>query len=163
MTTMGLRGHGTNGRAILCAFVLLKVNGDDVRREPIEDRKRCLAGLPRLPHDGIALNEHFDGDGAMIFKHACVLGSRVPYRRGSVRPIVPGALTTGSRSRTRTRRRCGGSRRRLDVTRPRGRRVFSAVKIVLALVRSFLSQLSHVGRVESEGPLALTSGRGFLG
>ena len=85
-----IRGHGTNGRAILCAFVLLKVNGDDVRREPIEDRKRCLAGLPRLPHDGIALNEHFDGDGAMIFKHACVLGCEgtvstrlgSPYRAG---------------------------------------------------------------------------------
>jgi ATP-dependent DNA ligase len=62
-----IRGHGTNGRAILCAFDLLEVNG----RESIEDRRRCLAGLLRLPHDGIALNEHFDGDGAMIFKHAC--------------------------------------------------------------------------------------------
>ena len=63
-----IRGHGTNGRAILCAFDLLEVNGDDVRREPIEDRRRCLAGLLRLPHDGIALNEHFDGDGAMILQ-----------------------------------------------------------------------------------------------
>jgi bifunctional non-homologous end joining protein LigD len=85
-----IRGHGTNGRAILCAFDLLEVNGDDARREPIEDRRRCLAGLLRLPHDGIALNEHFDGDGAMIFKHACVLGCEgtaskrlgSPYRAG---------------------------------------------------------------------------------
>ena len=28
----------------------------------------------RLPHDGIALNEQFKGDGAMIYKHACALG-----------------------------------------------------------------------------------------
>jgi bifunctional non-homologous end joining protein LigD len=85
-----IRGHGTNAGAVLCAFDLLEVNGEDVRREPIEDRKRRLAGLLRLPHDGIALNEHFGGDGAVIYKHACALrcegivskrlGS--PYRAG---------------------------------------------------------------------------------
>jgi bifunctional non-homologous end joining protein LigD len=69
-----IRGHATNARAILCAFDLLEVNGEDIRREPIEDRKRRLAGLLRLPHDGIALNEQFKGDGASIFKHACALG-----------------------------------------------------------------------------------------
>ena len=35
-----IRGHGTNAGAVLCAFDLLEVNGDDLRREPIEDRKR---------------------------------------------------------------------------------------------------------------------------
>ena len=30
------------------------MNGEDVRRQPIEERKRRLAGLLRLPHDGIA-------------------------------------------------------------------------------------------------------------
>jgi hypothetical protein len=69
-----IRGHGTNARAILCAFDLLEVNGEDIRREPIEDRKRRLAGLLRLAHEGIALNEHFSGDGAIIYKHACALG-----------------------------------------------------------------------------------------
>ena len=62
-----IRGHATNAGAILCAFDLLEVNGEDIRREPIEDRKRRLAGLLRLPHDGIALNEQFKGDGAMIY------------------------------------------------------------------------------------------------
>jgi hypothetical protein len=28
------------------------VNGEDIRRKPIEDRKRQLAGLLRLPHEG---------------------------------------------------------------------------------------------------------------
>jgi len=37
------------------------VNGEDIRREPIEDRKRRLAGLLRMPHEGIAVNEHFGG------------------------------------------------------------------------------------------------------
>jgi bifunctional non-homologous end joining protein LigD len=69
-----IRGHGTNARAVLCAFDLLEVNGEDIRPEPIEDRKRRLAGLLRLPHEGIALNETYRGDGAVIFKHACALG-----------------------------------------------------------------------------------------
>ena len=49
-----IRGHATNAGAVLCAFDLLEVNGEDIRREPIEDRKRRLAGLLRLLHDGIA-------------------------------------------------------------------------------------------------------------
>ena len=42
-----IRGHATNAGAVLCAFDLLEVNGEDIRREPIEDRKRRLAGLLR--------------------------------------------------------------------------------------------------------------------
>ena len=56
------------------AFDLLEVNGEDIRQEPIEDRKHRLAGLLRLPHSGIALNETYREDGAIIFKHACALG-----------------------------------------------------------------------------------------
>jgi bifunctional non-homologous end joining protein LigD len=50
-----IRGHATNAGAVLCAFDLLEVNGEDIRREPIEDRKRRLAGLLRRPQDGIAV------------------------------------------------------------------------------------------------------------
>jgi bifunctional non-homologous end joining protein LigD len=57
---------------------------------PIEDRRGRLAGLLRLPHRGIALNESYREDGATIFKHACALGcggivsKRLgsPYRAG---------------------------------------------------------------------------------
>jgi ATP-dependent DNA ligase len=81
-----VRGYGTNARAILCAFDLLEVNGEDIRCEPVEDRKRRLAGLLRLPHDGIALNETFTGEGATIYKHACALGCEgiVSKRVGSL-------------------------------------------------------------------------------
>jgi bifunctional non-homologous end joining protein LigD len=65
-----IRGHGSNGRAILCAFDLLEVNGDDVRGEPVESRKRRLAGLLRLQDDGIAVNETFSGEGD---PQACLL------------------------------------------------------------------------------------------
>ena len=59
---------------MLCAFDLLEVDGKDLRRTPIEERKGTLAKLLSHPHDGIALNQHYTGDGAIIFKHACALG-----------------------------------------------------------------------------------------
>jgi bifunctional non-homologous end joining protein LigD len=85
-----IRNHASNMHAILCAYDLLEVNGEDIRPELIEDRKRRLTGLLRLPHDGFALNEHFSGDGAVIYKHACALGCEgtvskrlgSPYRAG---------------------------------------------------------------------------------
>jgi bifunctional non-homologous end joining protein LigD len=84
-----IRGHGRNSRAILCVFDLLEVNGTDIRRLPIEERKRLLSELLR-PHDGVAFNEQFNGDGATIYKHACALGCEgivskrlgSPYRAG---------------------------------------------------------------------------------
>ena len=82
--------HAASTRAMLCAFDLLEVNGEDIRREPIEDRKRRLVGLLRLPHDGIAFNEHYEVDGTTIYRHACALGCEgivskrlgSPYRAG---------------------------------------------------------------------------------
>ena len=90
-----IRGHATNAGAVLCAFDLLEVNGEDVRREPIEDRKRRLASPVRLQHDGMALNEAFSADGAVIYKHACALGCEgiVSKRIGS--SIAPAARRTG--------------------------------------------------------------------
>jgi bifunctional non-homologous end joining protein LigD len=63
-----------------------------LRRAPIEERKRTIATLLRHPHSGIALNEHYDSDGAIIYKHACALGCEgivskrlgSPYRSGRV-------------------------------------------------------------------------------
>jgi len=32
-----------------------------------------LAKLVRGPHPGVVLNEHYDGDGDIVFEHACKL------------------------------------------------------------------------------------------
>ncbi|MGB6468668.1 MAG: ATP-dependent DNA ligase, partial [Xanthobacteraceae bacterium] len=61
--------HGDD--AVLCAFDLIELEGEDLRRKPIEDRKRKLAKLVRTPHPGIVLNEHYEGDGEIVFQHAC--------------------------------------------------------------------------------------------
>jgi bifunctional non-homologous end joining protein LigD len=76
--------HGDD--AVLVAFDLIELDGHDLRREPIEQRKRKLAKLVRGPHPGIVLNEHYEGDGEIIFKHACKLGCEgiVSKRLGSL-------------------------------------------------------------------------------
>ncbi len=80
--------HG--GDAVLIAFDLIELDGEDLRRSPIEHRKRRLARLARGPHPGIVLNEVFEGDGDILFQHACKLGCEgivskqlgSPYRSG---------------------------------------------------------------------------------
>jgi bifunctional non-homologous end joining protein LigD len=63
--------HG--GNAVLCVFDLIEFEGEDLRRAPIEHRKHKLAKLVRTPHPGIVLNEHYEGDGEIVFAHACKL------------------------------------------------------------------------------------------
>jgi bifunctional non-homologous end joining protein LigD len=69
-----IRGHGHNGRAILRAFDLLELDGKDLRRAPIEERKHTLANVLFRERDGIIFNQHYDGDGEIVFKQACALG-----------------------------------------------------------------------------------------
>jgi ATP-dependent DNA ligase len=40
---------------MLCAFDLIELDGEDLRRTPIEHRKRKLAKLVRTPHPGIVV------------------------------------------------------------------------------------------------------------
>jgi bifunctional non-homologous end joining protein LigD len=80
--------HGDD--AVLIAFDLIELDGEDLRRTPIELRKRILAKLVRRPRAGIVLNEVFEGDGDILFAHACKLGCEgivskrlgSPYRSG---------------------------------------------------------------------------------
>jgi bifunctional non-homologous end joining protein LigD len=49
---------------------LIELNGDDMRRDPLEERKATLrkAGL------GLRFNEHLEGDGPTVFAYACKMG-----------------------------------------------------------------------------------------
>jgi ATP-dependent DNA ligase len=74
----------------LCAFDLLALDGEDLRREPIEVRKATLKGLLRRGRPGIAFNRHFEVDGTIVYEQACALGCEgiVSKRLGS--PYRPG-------------------------------------------------------------------------
>jgi bifunctional non-homologous end joining protein LigD len=69
-----LRYRRHDHAATLCAFDLIELDGADLRRNPIEERKERLAGLLRRWHFGMALNVTYIGDGETIYRHACALG-----------------------------------------------------------------------------------------
>jgi bifunctional non-homologous end joining protein LigD len=60
--------------AMLYAFDLLELNGDDLRPLPLAERKAKRARLLVRKPLGIVFNEHTEEDGAVVFRHACKLG-----------------------------------------------------------------------------------------
>ena len=52
---------------------LLELDGEDLRREPIETRKSTLKSLLWGKHAGIVFNAHFIADGAIVYHQACAL------------------------------------------------------------------------------------------
>jgi bifunctional non-homologous end joining protein LigD len=69
----------------LYAFDVIEVNGDDLRRDPLEVRKAMLAKIVAHAAAGLLLNEHIEEDGETVFRHACKLGLEgiVSKRKGS--------------------------------------------------------------------------------
>lgn len=80
-----MRNDRNGHTATLWAFDLLEIGGQDLRRQPIEDRKLVLKKLPGKSHPGIAFNRHFDVEGTVVFHRACKLGCEgiVSKRLGS--------------------------------------------------------------------------------
>jgi bifunctional non-homologous end joining protein LigD len=90
-------GHETderaNDRIFLYAFDLIELNGDDLRRDPLEVRKATLRSIVVKAGPGIRFNGHIEGDGPTVFAHACkmvlegIVSKRLgsPYRSGRSR------------------------------------------------------------------------------
>src|SRR5438034_4277783 len=67
------RRHGAS--VFLYAFDLIELNGDDLRRDPLEVRKATLVSVLAKATSGLRLNEHIErSDGATVFRHACKMG-----------------------------------------------------------------------------------------
>jgi bifunctional non-homologous end joining protein LigD len=69
-----LRGKDGQASAVLVAFDLLELNGSDLRKLAIEDRRTKLAHLVRSSPDGVIFSEAIAGHGPEVFEHACRLG-----------------------------------------------------------------------------------------
>jgi ATP-dependent DNA ligase len=69
-----IRHQRANENIFLYAFDLIELNGDNLRRDPLEVRKATLARVLAKPELGIRFNEHIEGDGPTVFAHACKLG-----------------------------------------------------------------------------------------
>jgi bifunctional non-homologous end joining protein LigD len=88
-----LHRRGTVSEAMLYAFDLLELDGEDLRGMPLGDRKKHLARLLGGRRLGIVLSDHTDDDAATIFRHACRMGLEgieskrltTPYRSGPSR------------------------------------------------------------------------------
>jgi ATP-dependent DNA ligase len=84
-----LHSRGYDDRIVLYAFDLLELNGEDYRQYPLEKRKARLEKLLG-PSQGMHFIEHLEGDGPIIFQHACklklegIVSKRrdMPYRSG---------------------------------------------------------------------------------
>jgi bifunctional non-homologous end joining protein LigD len=82
------RRHDTS--VFLYAFDLIELNGDDLRRDPLEVRKATLSSVVAKAGAGIRLNEHIEADGPTVFAYACKMGLEgivskrkdSPYRSG---------------------------------------------------------------------------------
>jgi bifunctional non-homologous end joining protein LigD len=91
-----LHRHGTVSEAMLYAFDLLELDGQDLRAMPLGDRKKALARLLGKRRLGIVLSEHTGEDGATIFRQACRMGLEgvvskrlsAPYRSGPSRDWI---------------------------------------------------------------------------
>jgi bifunctional non-homologous end joining protein LigD len=88
-----LHRRGTVSEAMLYAFDLLELDGEDLRALPLVDRKKRLARLLSGRRLGIVLSDHTDEDGALVFRQACRMGLEgivskrlsAPYRSGPSR------------------------------------------------------------------------------
>ena len=87
---MGRRACVNDHSAIACAFDLLMLDGDDLRRKSFFERKAALRKVLRRAKGGIQYVEHVEGDGAGMFEAVCKLGLEgiiskrldAPYRSG---------------------------------------------------------------------------------
>jgi bifunctional non-homologous end joining protein LigD len=76
--------------AMLYAFDLIELDGENLRDLPFLDRKATLARLLRNTKAGILLNEHIAENGPTVFAHACRLGAE-----GIVSKMVDGTYQSG--------------------------------------------------------------------
>jgi bifunctional non-homologous end joining protein LigD len=94
---------GKSDKIVLVAFDLLCVNGYDLRKLPLLERKALLKKL--IAGTNLQFSESFETDGCEIYRHACKVGLEGVVSKVRNSSISPAAATTGSRKLTRNARR----------------------------------------------------------
>ena len=70
----GLQSDDGGAGACLFAFDLLRLNGEDLRTLPLEERQARLQKALRGSGEVFRFSEHLEGDGREIYRHDCALG-----------------------------------------------------------------------------------------
>jgi bifunctional non-homologous end joining protein LigD len=97
-----VRHHRANDSVFLFAFDLIELNGDDLRRDPLEVRKATLASILAKAGPGISTST----SETMVRPSSPMparWASRASCRSGSARATAQAGRRTGSSSRTRRR------------------------------------------------------------
>ncbi len=81
-----LKGKST--RIVMVAFDLLYLNGQDLRKLPLTERKAHLKKL--IAKTSIQFSDSFEGDGSEIFAHACKIGLEGVVSKVADSPYVSG-------------------------------------------------------------------------
>ena len=68
-----LHSRTVDEKAVALAFDLLH-SGDDIRRQPLIERKNALRWVLRKAREGIQYVDHTEGDGEKMFAAVCKLG-----------------------------------------------------------------------------------------
>jgi bifunctional non-homologous end joining protein LigD len=133
--------EGRTAQLIYFVFDVLWCNGEDLRTRPLLERKHALKQLLRGNTDKhLRLGEHLDGEGDVIFKHACRLGMEGVIAKRADAPYAPG------RSKSWLKIKCMGREELVVVgyTPPSGSR---AVLGALILATREGGKLRYAGKV----------------
>ena len=68
-----LHGRTADHVAVACAFDLLMHDGDDLRRQPLRERKLALSKLLTRSRGGIQYVEHTEGHGEKLSEAVCAI------------------------------------------------------------------------------------------
>ena len=85
--------HGD--KAVLCAFDLIELEGEDLRRSPIERRKAKLAKLIRGPRPGIVSTNIMRATARSSSRTPASSAARALSQSGLARPTAPGGRRIG--------------------------------------------------------------------
>jgi hypothetical protein len=77
--------------------VTMELNGDDLRRDPLEGRKATLEMMLAKAGPGIRFNEHIEGEERLCFGTPASLASKALSRNGRAHLTAPAARPIGSK------------------------------------------------------------------
>ena len=105
-----IRYRRHDASVFLYAFDLIELNGDDLRREPLDTRKATLVSVLKRAASG--LNEHVEDDGPTVFAHACKMGLEgiVSKRKTSTYRSAPSTRSASNATHHAPAQRLGLSR-----------------------------------------------------
>ena len=98
--------------AVALAFDLLALDGDDLRKKPLSERKAALRKVLKRTRRGIQYVEHTEGDGAEMFKAVCKLGIEGMVSKKDECPVSLRSLEKLDQSQKSESTRCYASNRR---------------------------------------------------